>query len=218
MACRGNPAGRCGLVPGVTITQPSDRALWDRACRGEPEAFGVLFERHSRAVYNFLSRRTGSWTEAEDLTSVVFLDAWRNRDAVVLDRESALPWLFGIARNTAANRVRAVRRYQKLQARLPRPLPVHDHAQDVADRVDDENALVALRASIRRLPRHEREVVELCLWSGLDQQAAATALGVAVGTIKSRLHRARRRLGEDLRAEHPTPSRAPHPTAEEASR
>ncbi|MFE3203146.1 RNA polymerase sigma factor [Embleya sp. NPDC055664] len=200
----------------MTITAISDRELWERACAGDPEAFGVIFDRHSRAIFNYLSRRTASWVEAEDLTSVVFLQAWRHRSAVTLDRDSALPWLLGIARNTAANGGRARRRYQALKERLPTPSPVPDHAQDVADRVDEERALVALRGSVARLPAHEREVIELCVWSGLDQQAAATALGVAVGTIKSRLHRARRRLGDDLR-EHAPSSRNTHAIAEETS-
>ncbi|MFE5326823.1 RNA polymerase sigma factor [Embleya sp. NPDC056575] len=200
----------------MTITAISDRELWERACAGDPEAFGVIFDRHSRAIFNHLSRRTASWVEAEDLTSVVFLQAWRHRSAVTLDRDSALPWLLGIARNIAANGGRARRRYQALKERLPTPSPVPDHAQDVADRVDEERALVALRGSVARLPAHEREVIELCVWSGLDQQAAATALGVAVGTIKSRLHRARRRLGDDLR-EHAPSSRNTHAIAEETS-
>ena len=59
-----------------------------------------------------------------------------------------------------------------------------------------------IHRALARLPRHEREVVELCVWSGLDQQAAAAALGIAVGTVKSRLHRARRRLEADLVGEH----------------
>ncbi|WP_439678580.1 RNA polymerase sigma factor [Embleya sp. MST-111070] len=200
----------------MTITAISDRELWERACAGDPEAFGVIFDRHSRAIFNYLSRRTASWVEAEDLTSVVFLQAWRHRSAVTLDRDSALPWLLGIARNTAANGGRARRRYQALKERLPTPSPVPDHAQDVADRVDEERVLVALRGSVARLPAHEREVIELCVWSGLDHQAAATALGVAVGTIKSRLHRARRRLGDDLR-EHAPSSRNTHAIAEETS-
>ncbi|MET7305073.1 RNA polymerase sigma factor [Embleya sp. NPDC005575] len=188
----------------MTITPISDRELWERACAGEPDSFGTIFDRHSRAVYNFLARRTASWAEAEDLTSTVFLDAWRHRSAVTLDRDSALPWLLGIARNTAANGGRSRRRYQALKERLPTPSPVPDHAQDVADRIDEERVLVALRSSVGRLPAHEREVIELCVWSGLDQQAAATALGVAVGTVKSRLHRARRRLGDDLREYAPS--------------
>nr|WP_202512749.1 RNA polymerase sigma factor [Streptomyces sp. SID3343] len=168
--------------------------MWDRACRGERSAFGDLFDRHARAVHNFLFRRTASWADAEDLTSAVFLHAWRIRSEVVLHHDSALPWLLGVARNLAANSGRALQRYQALRARLPAPAPSPDHADDVAARLDDERAMAALLRAVAELPERDREVLELCVWSGLDHQAAAAALGVAVGTVKSRLHRARARL------------------------
>jgi RNA polymerase sigma-70 factor (ECF subfamily) len=74
------------------------------------------------------------------------------------------------------------------------PEVVPDHSDDVADRLDDQRCAIELRSQVRRLPRHERDVIELCVWAELDQKAAAIALGVAVGTVKSRLSRARRRL------------------------
>jgi RNA polymerase sigma-70 factor (ECF subfamily) len=69
-----------------------------------------------------------------------------------------------------------------------------DHADDVSARLDDQREAKELRRALRRLPRHQREVVELCIWAGLDQQAAAIALDVPIGTVKSRLSRARRHL------------------------
>ncbi len=182
----------------VRTEMVSDRELWQRAGSGETEAFGVLFDRHAGAVYNFLFRRTASRSDAEDLTSAVFLQAWRKRTEVILDRESALPWLLKVADYAARTEWRAVRRYRHALARAGIPRDVHpDHANDVAAQIDDERAMKLVRRAVRRLPRHERQVVELCIWSGLDQQAAAVALGVAVGTVKSRLSRARKRL-QDL--------------------
>src|SRR5580698_6551461 len=145
-----------------SLDRPGDQELWRLAGAGDNAAFGELFDRHATAVYNHLFRRTASWSEAEDLTSAVFLLAWRRRATVVIDRESALPWLLGVANHVLRNSRRASRRYQAA------------------------------------LPRHEREVVELCAWSGLDQKAAAVALGVSLGTVKSRMHRARRRLATRL--------------------
>ncbi|GAA1975311.1 RNA polymerase sigma factor [Catenulispora subtropica] len=179
----------------------SDRELWARAVDGDREAFGELFDRHATAVYNHLFRRTADWGEAEDLTSTVFLHAWRRRADVVLDRDSALPWLLGVANGTLSNTRRRLRRAQALVQRLviqDEPRADADHADDVAARVDDQRRMSDVHRALARLPRHEREVVELCLWAGLDQRAAATALGVAVGTVKSRLSRARRRLSSDL--------------------
>lgn len=182
----------------------TDRDLWERAGAGEYEAFGRLFDRHARAVYNFLFRRTASWSDAEDLTSAVFLHAWRRRREVVLDRDSALPWLLKVADYSARNQRRSLRRYRQALERLQIPRDEQpDHADAVAARVDDERTMVQVRAALRHLPKPERDVVELCVWTGLDQQAAAVALGVPIGTVKSRLTRARRRLRGLL---VPTPS------------
>ncbi|WP_372348321.1 RNA polymerase sigma factor [Streptomyces sp. KL116D] len=185
--------------PGAPVGGTSDRELWARAVDGDREAFGRIFDRHGKAVYNYLFRRTADWAEAEDLTSTVFLHAWRRRSETVLDRDSALPWLLGVADRLLSNTRRRLRRAEALLRRLvSHDESVADHADRVAGRVDDERRMSEIHRALARLPRHEREVVELCVWSGLDQQAAAVALGVAVGTVKSRLHRARRRLGADL--------------------
>lgn len=91
---------------------PADAALWRRAAAGDHDAFGVLFDRHSSAVYSYLFRRTADWSAAEDLTAAVFLQAWRKRSQVVFDGESVLPWLLGVARLLLRNSVRARLRYQ----------------------------------------------------------------------------------------------------------
>jgi len=187
--------------PAALVGRTSDRELWALAVDGDREAFGRIFDRHARTVYNYLFRRTADWSEAEDLTWTVFMHAWRRRSATVLDRDSALPWLLGIADRLVSNARRRLRRAEALLHRLvSHDEPVGDHA-DHADRVvglvDDERRMSEIHRALARLPRHEREVVELCVWSGLDQQAAAAALGITVGTVKSRLHRARRRLVAD---------------------
>jgi RNA polymerase sigma factor (sigma-70 family) len=177
----------------------SDRELWRRAGDGDSTAFGEIFERHAKAVYNHLFRRISDWSQAEDLTSAVFLHAWRRRATVVIDRESVLPWLLGVANQVLRNQRRATRRYQAVVARVvPAGEATSDHADAVAAAVDDERQMAELRRALTALPRHEREVIELCAWSGLDQQAAAVALGVPVGTVKSRMHRARRHLAASL--------------------
>ena len=175
--------------------QHTDRELWARGCAGDASAFGVLFDRHADVVYNHLRRRLESPDDAEDLTSAVFLHAWRRRHEVVVDRDSVLPWLLAVANGVMSNQRRALRRYRTALSRLAPEPDVPDHAEAVVDRVADTEELARLRAAVQRLSRHERETVELCLFTGLDQQAAAVALGVAVGTVKSRLSRARRRLG-----------------------
>jgi RNA polymerase sigma-70 factor (ECF subfamily) len=182
-----------------------DEELWRRGAGGEPEVFGVLFDRHATAVYNFVFRRIGSWSDAEDLTSLVFLHAWRRRSEVVLVHDSALPWLL----RTADFVVRNERRRQRFRwLNLNRQVPATDepdHADRVAARIDDERDAQRLRELLRTLPRHEQEIVELCFWSGLDAQSAAVALDVPLGTVKSRLARARKRL-RDLSVAVPSES------------
>ncbi|WUJ74700.1 RNA polymerase sigma factor [Kribbella soli] len=179
------------------VAAVSDRELWAQAAEGDSGAFAQLYDRHARAIYNFLHRRTGSWSDAEDLTSAVFLQAWRRRADVVLDRDSALPWLLRTADYTVRNEWRSKLRYRRaLAAAHLLHREVEDPADDVAGRLDDDRRIRAVLASLKRLPRQEHEVIELCVWAGLDQAAAAVALDVPIGTVKSRLSRARKHLRE----------------------
>lgn len=172
----------------------TDQQLWDLAVGGESRAFGELFERHHRAVHTFCFRRTASWDTAEELTSVVFLETWRRRQAVSLELDSMLPWLLGVATRVTRNRRRSTARYQAALGRVPRPPATPDHADDVAGRIDDERRMARVLAAVETLPRRERDVLALCVFAELDYEAAAAALGIPVGTVRSRLSRARSRL------------------------
>jgi len=190
-----------------------DAALWQAAAAGEHAAFRQLFDRHATAVYNYLYRRTADWSAAEDLTAAVFLQAWRRRREVVFDRDSALPWLLGVARLQLRNATRSRARYAAALSRAGREIVTQESLTDPADlvarRLDDTQQVIQLRAAIARLPRQQREVIELCVYAGLDQQAAALSLGVSVSTVKSRLHRARQRLANELRAPQPASVASP---------
>ncbi|MCY1142417.1 RNA polymerase sigma factor [Actinoplanes sp. Pm04-4] len=174
-----------------------DGELWRRAREGEPECFGVLFDRHAEAVRGFCARRSGSLDAADDLVSIVFLEAWRRRGDVELVDGNALPWLYGIARRTLQNRWRTALRHRRALDRLPPPAPSPDHADEVAHRLDDERELAHLREALQRLRPADRDVLVLCVWQGLTYAEAAVALGVPVGTVRSRLARARARLGAE---------------------
>jgi RNA polymerase sigma-70 factor, ECF subfamily len=176
------------------MTRAGDGELWERARHGEAECFGVLFDRHGAAVRAFCARRTGSIDAADDLVSIVFLEAWRRRAEVELVDGNALPWLFGIARRTIQHRWRTALRHRRALDRLPPAPATPDHADDIAGRLDDERHLVALRAALDRLRPPDRDVLVLCVWQGLTYAEAAVALGVPVGTVRSRLSRARARL------------------------
>ncbi len=174
--------------------QPGDGELWRRASGGDGEAFAALYDRHKNAVRAFCARRTGSLDTADDLVSVVFLEAWRRRSEVELIDDVALPWLYGVARRTLQRRWRTTRAHRRALERLPPTTITPDHADEVAAQIDDERHLAQLQDVFARLSDADRDVLTLCVWQGLDYASAAIALGVPIGTVRSRLARARGRL------------------------
>jgi RNA polymerase sigma-70 factor (ECF subfamily) len=161
---------------------------------GDEGAFAVLFREHGRAVYNHCFRMTGDWSVAEDCTSLVFLEAWRLRKKVEPDGGGLLPWLLSIAIHVIHRRRRVARRHRALMERLPAPGLLPDFADEVVGRLEDQDKIAAVRAALGRLSPADCDVLALCVWAGLDYADAAEALGVPVGTVRSRLSRARRRL------------------------
>ncbi len=176
----------------------SDVELVDALRSGSGSALGELFDRHADRIYTYCFRRTASWATAEDATSTVFLEAWRSRDRAQAYDDAALPWLYGIATNVCRNLTRSQRRHTAALGRLPRPTHVADPADEVGERVDSERVMARIVGEMAALPERDREVIALVVWSGLSYEQAATALGVPVGTVRSRLSRARARLGTAL--------------------
>jgi RNA polymerase sigma factor (sigma-70 family) len=172
-----------------------DSTLWSRSRTGDADAFGLLFERHASAIYNYCFRRTGNWNAAEDLVSLVFLEAWRRRDKE-LPPGKVLPWLYGIATNVLRNRRRSDRRFAAALSRVPRPNPEPDFARDADDRIDDERQMKRILRVVSQVPWHEQNTFALCAWAGLSYEEASVALDIPIGTVRSRLSRARQRLRE----------------------
>ncbi|WP_078492164.1 RNA polymerase sigma factor [Streptomyces yerevanensis] len=184
----------------------SDR-LRARIRAGDREAFAEIYEEYARTVYNHAFRLTGDWSTAEEVMADTFLDAWRTREQLEPEGGTVKPWLLGMATNKSRNANRGLGRRLAFLARRPAPDPVADFADETAGRLDDARRLAAVRQVYDRLRRGEREVLALCVWSGLDYAQAADALGVPVGTVRSRLSRARARLwkltDQQLREEKP---------------
>ncbi len=176
------------------VVRDSENDVRRRVREGDREVFALLYEQFARAVYNHGLRLTGDWSTAEEVMSETFLTAWRTRERVHEDGGSLLPWLLGIATHKADNARRGVRRRQLFLARQPQPRVEEDFAPRTIGRIDDARYLRAVQTALGRLRRQEREVLALCVWSGLDYQQTAEALGIAVGTVRSRLSRARRKL------------------------
>ncbi len=173
-----------------------DAQLWERVAAHDGQAFGRLFDRHARRVYNHCFRRTADWSLAEDLTSVVFLEAWRRRREVRLCGDSLLPWLLGVANNAIRNAERSRRRYRRVLNKLPKVIDFPTEDAEVVARLDGERAMKTILERMGDLRQEEQEVLALCDWSGLSVAEASTALGIPSGTVKSRLARARTQLRE----------------------
>ena len=165
-----------------------------------PARFAVLYERHLPQVASYLARRVGVQL-AEDLAAEVFVRAFRGRRSYRAQHDTALPWLLGIAANLVADHRRAERRRLAALQRM---------AGSTRAVADDEIALLApgVIRELRRLPARDRDSLLLVVWGELSYEEAASALGVPVGTVRSRIARARRRLATAV-APETGPSAAP---------
>ncbi|MCX4993521.1 RNA polymerase sigma factor [Streptomyces sp. NBC_00568] len=162
---------------------------------GKPQAFAKLYEAYANTVYNHAFRLTANWAAAEDVMATTFMEAWRLHNKIDAEGGSLRPWLLGIATNTARNQYRSNRRYKAaVTAAAQVSTAVPDHADDVAGRLDDQQRMTAVLTALSSMRRPEREVLTLCLFEGLEYSQAAEALGIPLGTVRSRLSRARAKL------------------------
>jgi RNA polymerase sigma factor (sigma-70 family) len=159
-----------------------------------PGTFGVLFDRHGALLLRFLARRVHP-AEAEGLLGEVFRIAFERRSSFDLGRECARPWLYGIAANVVAkhhrSEARRVRATMRLAGRTTQP---EDPADRVVPAADARVRWAKVADALERLPAAEREALLLFAWEELSYDEIALALGVPVGTVRSRLSRARARL------------------------
>lgn len=189
---------------------PSDDVLWRRTARGDREAFGELFQRHARRIHGFCFRQTGDWSLAEDLTSITFLEAWRRRNAVLIEEGKVRAWLLGIAANCVRHQLRSRLRYRNALNRLPAPVPEPDHAEQSTARAAAEGEARALLEKLARFSYRQRMAFALVTWEGFSTAEAASMLGQPDSTVRSNLHRIRKRLREDEAP--PPPASNPQPS------
>jgi RNA polymerase sigma-70 factor (ECF subfamily) len=156
-----------------------------RASVAEPDHFMEIFDRHGSAVHAYLARRAGS-ARADDLLSEVWLQAFRSRDRFEPGCLDARPWLYGISRNVLRAHWRNL-----AKSRVVEPLTVVDEWDGIDARLDAEGTLAEVRAALDSLDPDDREVLLLVAWESLGPTQVATVLGVAPGTVRWRLHRAR---------------------------
>jgi RNA polymerase sigma-70 factor (ECF subfamily) len=176
------------------MSSPSDGEVIGRSL-GEPEAFGLIYDRHAATLLRFLGRRAGAKV-AEGLVGELFRIAFERRKAFDASRGSALPWLYGIGSNLLLKHRRSEARRLRANARMA--------AEEAADRRTSAATLDAhllfprVAGAIEALPDDERETLLLFAWEELSYQSVAEALDLPIGTVRSRLNRARARLRELL--------------------
>ena len=186
-----------------------DAALWLEATSGTERSFGVLFERYRTRVFRKAYAQLKSVHDAEDVVAMVFLEAWKSRDKVRIVDGSILPWLLSVTSYVLLNQTRNTRRWRRLLAALPEPGQHADHAELVLDRLDQGAQLRAVYAAMGTLSAQERSIIDLSVIEELPVATVAAVLDIPVGTVKSKLHRARekirrrlpRHLGHDVRTE-----------------
>jgi RNA polymerase sigma-70 factor (ECF subfamily) len=153
----------------------------------------ACWDAYAPQIHRYCFRRTGDAALAEDLTSIVFLEAWRRRDVT-----PSAAWLYGVATNVLRNQHRSRRRHEAALARLPRPQPEPDFAETLTERVSAEQEMRLILDRLESLHPLERDVLALCVWEGLSAREAAAALAVPEATVRTRLHRARAHLARLL--------------------
>jgi RNA polymerase sigma factor (sigma-70 family) len=175
----------------------ADDAAVIESSRREPERFAVLFDRHAPHIHRYLARRAGREV-ADDLVAEAFLTAFAKRDRYDLSYTDARPWLYGIATNLVGQHRRdEARQYRIRQAATAEP-EMAGHAERVAADVTAQAMRPVLSAALAGLPDGDRDVLLLIAWEQLTYPEVSRALAIPVGTVRSRLHRARTKVRQAL--------------------
>ena len=178
------------VVSGADAGSEDDAGLWARVLRGDELALAALFDRYDARLFRHASRLLTHREDAKDAVTVAFFELWRKRSSVRLVEGSPLPWLLNTVAHCARNLERSGRRYRALLDRVP-----------VSSSSSEDAGESEVMAALRRLPEREQAVVVLSVLEGYAEREVAQALGVPVGTVKSRLSRAKAKLRGELAQE-----------------
>jgi RNA polymerase sigma factor (sigma-70 family) len=170
----------------MKVELADDTALWASCLAGDGDAFGTLWDRHRDPVFRQALRHVANRFDAEDVTGMTFLEAWRLRGRVRVVDGSVLPWLLTTCANVARNSERSRRRYRAFLEKLPAP-PLVDPLEDLDTRHRAAQALDAL-------PAVDRALLTLTAVDGLNLREAGERLGITHDAARARLSRAKARL------------------------
>jgi RNA polymerase sigma factor (sigma-70 family) len=188
--------------PLLEANSPVDDATVIARSRAEPEAFAAIFDRHATEIHRYASRRLGA-ALAEDVVGETFLAAFRVRARYDVTYRDARPWLFGIATNMIGRHRQAEVRFYRALARTGVDSVIESPADDVLSKVAAAGQRRTIAAALAGLSTADRHTLLLVDWAELSYDQAAVALRVPVGTVRSRLNRARRKVREALGGVNP---------------
>lgn len=188
------------------VTEPSDQELIERVRLRDHAAMAVLYDRYARAVYSLALHMLREPRAAEDVTQDAFLTFWQHPASYVAERGAFGPWILRVTRNRAIDVLRRGSRERSMptmqydsgdqattfEERIVDPEP------DPIEQIWSRTVAVRVRAALQELTPPQREVVELAYFRGMTQSQMAAHLGIPLGTIKTRVRTALRRLAEIL--------------------
>ncbi|MGI5493716.1 RNA polymerase sigma factor [Microtetraspora malaysiensis] len=187
-------------------TTLSDAALIERSWR-DPEDFALLFDRHAGHIHRYVARRLGDDT-ADDVVSETFLAAFRQRRDYDTARPEALPWLYGITTNFIRRHQRAELHRYKAYSKMGVLPDADDAAEQALERASAHAVRRPLAQALASLKSRDRDVLLLVAWAGLTYEEVANALSIPIGTVRSRLNRARAIVRNALGSTDPTMEQA----------
>lgn len=204
------PSSDAAFAAAAEAIGGSDGSVIERSWE-TPDAFAAIFDRYADDIHRYIARRLGSDT-ADDLMAETFVIAFQRRRRYDLAHAHARPWLYGIATNLIGrHRREEARRLRALSRMAALPPARQDGGPEAAvtEKLGAGETHGTVAGALAELPARYRDVLLVVAWGELDYEEAAQALGVPVGTVRSRLHRARARLRRALGGPERTPSTAP---------
>jgi RNA polymerase sigma factor (sigma-70 family) len=180
--------------PGPRLVEPTDSILIERSLRN-PQEFAAIFDRHWPSIHAYCTSRAAA--AGEDIAAEVFRRAFDHRGRYDRRLQDARPWLYGIATNLLRHHYRSTQRGDRAGRRALALAELETSAQPF-DELEAQLLGPALTQALQSLPEVDREALLLLAWAELDYQEIARALDIPVGTVRSRIHRARARVREQI--------------------
>jgi RNA polymerase sigma factor (sigma-70 family) len=183
-----------GERPSADTAGPATDAEVIAQSLADPERFASIFDRHADEIYRYATRRVEAQAAA-DVVSDVFLVAFRKRGGYSQDRADARPWLYGITTEVISQHLR---RRARLLAAVPAPPAAELFVDELSDRIAAQRLRPVMLSVLAGLSPADRDLVLLVAWAELSYEQAAEALGIPVGTVRSRLHRIRAKVRRSI--------------------